>query len=863
MEKTHRLRRTVTMLMAVLMVVSLIPTSAFAAEDISSHWAIEDIMYLKDKKIVIGDENGNINPDAHITRAEFVTMVNRAFGYTNKATANFPDINANAWYADEFLIAKQAGYVRGDEKGNATPDRPITRAEVAVIFARILDLPLEGSSTGFADQEEIPEWAAPSIVAAKIAGLITGYPDNTFRAGANLTRAEGFTLIARILRAEENNGNDDGNDGENNDDGNNDGEHDGQGGQKVIIGATGHTVEVPGAAGYSVNYALVSMNITSGITYKWNGASINSSKVSTDGKTAKIEIPAGSTDGTLTARYKDETVLTKELSFTSGKAAPDAIYGTVPMSFSEFYHDVTASSLPAETTTFTENAAVATPEKFITGGTRTGGNGTDTYAVADAKSKVDTVSSATYGDSVHYVPNKNLTLNTGDDDRKDKPPAGEATEILGITKVEVEVSFDLYANAALLDAANRETAQSENVIAQLDAGFVLISIRKGTAYMDDTGADIAGAGVYAPKKMLVDGNWGSRAATPVDATAVKNLPGEGVFTGETAYGGNWGDYLIDCSFVDEGNNAADVLGTEYAGQLFFDNFIEYMYAGYIEDEEGNVEPLVFLQQLFSHRGHLDFDVAISPSRFARFDNLTIPGEYTVTVLVWGFEDVKFTFEIEKELVNVNAAIAPASAQIQGTTPVEFTIRGLDNADEFIANAELYKGNNPAGTKGTDYELTKDGYDAKLTITAAYLGAGNYWGAHSLRYEDSGVIYKNISFNLINGVAPTLEIGTGRTEASQAGTEADPIQVIKADGKIFFSDEDFTKAITIGARGGSNFRATDATASAALANGTTFVADNADSYIDLSNAAFEAGKTYVFTIIAAGFNAQTYYVGISA
>ena len=866
MGKTRRIKRTVTMLMAVLMVVSLLPTLALAAEDISSHWAVADITYLKDKNIISGDENGNINPDVPITRAEFVTMVNRAFGYTAKASTNFPDVEAGAWYADAFLIAKQAGYVKGDENGNATPDRPITRAEVAVVCARILELAIEGSVTGFADQDEIPEWAAPSIVAAKIAGLVTGYTDNTFRAGANLSRAEGFTLIAKILRVKEQEENgDNGNDGNNSDDG--------QGGQtvqpdqKIIIGAAGYSVEIPGAAGYSVNYALVSSNVSSGVVYKWNGGSVSSSKVSTDGKTVKIEIPAGNNSGILSAVYNGETVLSKALSFTTGKAAPDTIYGTVSMSFSEFYHDVTAASLPAYgTTTFAENGTVATPEKFITGGTRTGGSGTDTYAVADTKAKVDAVSSATYGDDVHFVPNKNLTLNTDDAGRKNKPSTGGAVaaEILGITKAEVEVSFDLYANAALLAAANRETAQSENVIAKLGDDFELISIKKGSAYVDDAGADITGAGVYAPKKMLVDGNWGARAETPLDAAAVKALPGEGVFIGDVAYGGNWGDYLIDCSFVDEGNTAATVLGPDYAGAAYFDNFIEYMYGGYIEDENGNVEPLVFLQNLFSHRMHEDFDVAISPSRFSRLNNLTIPGEYTVTVLVWGFEDVKFTFEIDKTLVNASVAIEGAtSAQVQGTTPVEFTITGLDDAAEFAANAEMYKGNNPAGTNGTDYELTVDGDSVKLTITATYLGAGNYWGAHSLRYEDSDVIYKNVSFTLVNGVVPTLEIGNGRTTPAQAGTEADPIEVTKADAKLFFSDGDFANGITIGARGGSNFRDTDATAATALAAGTTFMVDAADSYIDLSNAAFEVGKIYVFTVIAAGFNTQTYYAEITA
>ena len=837
MEKTRRFNRLITILLAIIMVVCLLPTLALAAEDISSHWAIADINYLKDKAIIAGDPNGDIRPDSQITRAEFVKVINRAFEYTDKAATNFPDVDSGAWFAEEFLIAKQAGYIQGDDNGNAAPDRAITRGEVAVILVRILNLPLEGSSAGFTDDADTPQWAAPSVAALKKAGFISGYPDGSFRAEANLTRAEGFKIIASILREQEI-------------------------GTPVLAA---YTIKVPGSADYNVNYVLVTLEGAADLTFTWKGASISATKVTTDGKLLKVAVPAGDATGILTVKYNDKELASKEITFAQGKAAPNVIYGTVPMLFSEFFHDVTADDISAyETTTFSADGVVETPELFITGGTRTGGNGTDTYAVADKKPKVDAISSATYGDSVHYVPNGNQILtSTGTADRLQKPPATDPTEILGISKVEVAIDFDLFANAKLLNLSSKSTAQSQNVLAKLGSDFELVSIKVGSAYVDSAGAPKATAGIYAQKEMLVDGNWGSRATTPVDASVVKDLPGEGIFTGEVTYGGNWGDYMIDCSFVDEGGDANTVLGPDYSGAGYFDNFAEYMYAGYIEDEDGNIEPLVFLQNLFTHRMHVDFDVALSPSRFARLNNLTLPGEYKVTVLVWGFEDVTFTFEIENELINLAAAISPASAEVTGTGDIEFIISDIENVDNYIAKAELNKGSNPAGVKGTDYTLTKSGDDVKLTIKSSYISAGNYWGSYILSFEDSGKISKNISLTLVNGVVPELRIGDSKDTPTEAGTEADPIEVTKADGKIFFSDSDFASAITIGARGGSTFRKDGETAAVALANNTTFKNDGANSYIDLSNEAFVAGETYEIVMRASGFNVQTYFITITA
>lgn len=69
-------------------------------EDTKDHWARKEIGALAGKGIIKGKSEGIFDPDANITRAEFVALMTRAMGYgeNHGYTVPFMDVRENDWY---------------------------------------------------------------------------------------------------------------------------------------------------------------------------------------------------------------------------------------------------------------------------------------------------------------------------------------------------------------------------------------------------------------------------------------------------------------------------------------------------------------------------------------------------------------------------------------------------------------------------------------------------------------------------------------------------------------------------------------------------------------------------------------------
>src|SRR5665647_3499744 len=190
------LKKRVAILTVLCMMLTLAPSPAFAAtmSDISGHWAQTTIQSWTDNNLIKGYPDGTFKPDNNITRAEFITLVNRAFEYTNTAPISFTDVNQNAWYASAIGVAVEAGYISGYPDGTMKPENPISREEVATIIMRIKNLVANPAAVSVYTDASSITWSKGEVGAVTAAKIMQGYPDGSFMPSGLITRAK--TIIA-------------------------------------------------------------------------------------------------------------------------------------------------------------------------------------------------------------------------------------------------------------------------------------------------------------------------------------------------------------------------------------------------------------------------------------------------------------------------------------------------------------------------------------------------------------------------------------------------------------------------------------------------------------------------------------------
>lgn len=178
--------------------------SAFAFSDINSeNWANTAVTALSEAGYINGYEDGTFRPDANITRAEFVTIINNMKGNTIGSNKAFSDLADSSWYYESIGKGVAAGYISGYDDNTVRPDAFITRQEAAVIAYRAWNLTPKGD-VSFSDSSEIGSWARAQVATLVSKKIINGYEDGTFRPSSYMTRAEVAVMINNLKIMEEN-----------------------------------------------------------------------------------------------------------------------------------------------------------------------------------------------------------------------------------------------------------------------------------------------------------------------------------------------------------------------------------------------------------------------------------------------------------------------------------------------------------------------------------------------------------------------------------------------------------------------------------------------------------------------------------
>ncbi|MGI5970617.1 MAG: S-layer homology domain-containing protein, partial [Oscillospiraceae bacterium] len=150
---------------------------------------------------IVGRDDGLVHPEAGITRAEVATIFFRLLTDeardSNLTTENdFSDVSPDNWFNTAISTLTSMGIITGYPDGTFRPNANITRAEFAAIAARFDSSGYTGV-TVFLDT--VGHWAEEPINRAANYGWITGYEDDTFRPNNYITRAEVATLVNKVL----------------------------------------------------------------------------------------------------------------------------------------------------------------------------------------------------------------------------------------------------------------------------------------------------------------------------------------------------------------------------------------------------------------------------------------------------------------------------------------------------------------------------------------------------------------------------------------------------------------------------------------------------------------------------------------
>lgn len=158
----------------------------------ADHWAYQDICFLVANGIINGYADHTIRPQLNVSRAEFISLVNRALG---KSPINYVKTH-EIWYEPEVITAQDSGYFLLEWK-DADMNTAISREEAFQVLYLSLDAPLAEGKEKFTDIQNAKYQKA--IWHLDDCGIINGFPDGTIRPQTNLRRAESFHLIYKFL----------------------------------------------------------------------------------------------------------------------------------------------------------------------------------------------------------------------------------------------------------------------------------------------------------------------------------------------------------------------------------------------------------------------------------------------------------------------------------------------------------------------------------------------------------------------------------------------------------------------------------------------------------------------------------------
>jgi hypothetical protein len=181
--------------------------AASSFSDIKGHWSEFYVKKVNDANVISGYPNGGFQPDKAVTRAEFVSMVNKTFSLNkldSDQNVSLNDVPYTSWFYKDVSLAIRAGYAGGYNDNTFRPNSPINRQEASVMLARLIpEGKKKGNLKSFKDSKSIDSWATDAMLRLNGKGYIGAYSDNKIHPEDALTRAQTAKILSDILDNED------------------------------------------------------------------------------------------------------------------------------------------------------------------------------------------------------------------------------------------------------------------------------------------------------------------------------------------------------------------------------------------------------------------------------------------------------------------------------------------------------------------------------------------------------------------------------------------------------------------------------------------------------------------------------------
>ena len=179
-----------------LMLVPVGAEGSTAFRDVpSGKWYSDSVQYCYLMGFVGGYENQTFRPDNKLTRAEMAVIMSKMLDLTEKASNSFSDVPSGKWFTDPVLQCVKAGVMSGYSETKFGTQDTLTREQGAVILAKAFEVDPVSGRTSFKDDKAISGWAVGSVKGMTKYGLLSGMGDNEFAPKATMTRAQMCQII--------------------------------------------------------------------------------------------------------------------------------------------------------------------------------------------------------------------------------------------------------------------------------------------------------------------------------------------------------------------------------------------------------------------------------------------------------------------------------------------------------------------------------------------------------------------------------------------------------------------------------------------------------------------------------------------